>query len=44
MKNKKDLNKVVNNMIKSQININKNNISIEKGSKGLLCSNFILKG
>ncbi len=44
MKNKKDLNKVVNNMIKSQININKNNISIEKGSKGLLCSFFILKG
>ena len=44
MKTKKDLNQIVNNTIKFQINLNKNNFRNEKGSKGLLCSYFILKG
>lgn len=41
---KKDLNRVFQNIIKSQINENKNNINAKKGSKAVLCSNFILNG
>ena len=41
---KKDLNRIIHNTLKSQINENKDNIVIEKGSKALLCSNFTLNG
>ena len=41
---KKDLNRVLHNIIKSQINENKDNIIVKKGSKALLCSNFVLTG
>ena len=44
IKKNKDINRVIGNMIKSQIENNQNNITIEKGTKALLCSNFILKG
>lgn len=44
MTKKKDLNRVLENTIKSQININKSSIIIQSGTKGLFCGNFILKG
>lgn len=42
-KEKKKLNKVLKNIIKSQINMNKNSIIIEKGTKALLCNAFVIK-
>ena len=42
-KKKKDLNRIINNILKSQINENKNSIVVEKGSKALLCSSFNVK-
>ena len=44
LKKKKQLNNIINNMTKSQINENKNCPIIEKGSKALLCSNFVVYG
>ena len=41
---KKDINKVIENVIKSQINLNKNSDIVRKGSKALLCNNITLKG
>ena len=41
---KKDLNRVISNIIKSQINSVKDSIVIEKGSKGLFCNKFTKKG
>ena len=40
MKNKKKLQKVLENTIKSQINKNKECANIKQGSKPLLCRNF----
>ena len=44
MKNKRQLQKVLENTIKSQINKNKECAIIEKGSKALLCRNFVKNG
>lgn len=41
---KKQLNFVVSNMIKSQIDLNKNNPEINKGSKPLFCFVFVKNG
>ena len=43
-KKKKDINKIIQNTIKSQINENKNSIIVKTCSKALLVPNFVLKG
>lgn len=40
MKQKKQLNNILENIIKSQIGDNNNCINIKKGTKGLLSDNF----
>ena len=42
--NKKIINRIIQNTIKSQVRINLNFIEIKKNSKGLLCKNFVKKG
>lgn len=44
IKKTKLINKIISNMIKSQIDENKNTIFVKKGSKGLLSSNFKKEG
>ena len=43
-KKKKDINKIIQNTIKSQINENKNSFVVKTDSMALLVSNFVLKG
>ena len=44
LKSTKKINKIIENTIKSQININKDLIEIKKSSKALLCRNYDKKG